>query len=62
MITFSEYLNNNFLIEAKELTRPLAYLYHAGYGVTMKFKSDVVKQLENTTRNHISLKLWMYFV
>lgn len=32
MITFSEYLNNNFLIEAKELTRPLAYLYHAGYG------------------------------
>ena len=32
MITFTEYLNNNFLIEAKELTKPLAYLYHAGYG------------------------------
>lgn len=27
MITFLEYIN-----EAKELTRPLAYLFHAGYG------------------------------
>ena len=32
MISFTEYLNNNFLIEAKELTKPLAYLHHAGYG------------------------------
>lgn len=35
MLTFTEYMNKDFLTEAKKLDKPLAYLYHAGYGFTL---------------------------